>query len=627
MSNTDSSSEKPQSLFAISSSRVVTPDGERASAVVIAGETIRDVIPADELPSGIPVLDFGNLVISPGIVDAHVHINEPGRTEWEGFVTATSAAAAGGITSLIDMPLNSSPVTTSVDALRAKQNAAFANCYVDVGFYGGLVPGNRDQLLPLVDAGVIGIKAFMCDSGLDEFPAASESDLREALEVLKDTGVPLLVHAELADTDSIPGIQGTRSYREYERSRPPEFELAAIELLIRLCREFKTPIHIVHLATARALTMIEEAKTEGLPLTVETCPHYLFFSNQEIEDGQTCYKCAPPIRSDANRTALCEAVASGLIETVGSDHSPCLPELKLPETGDFSNAWGGIAGLQLTLPVMWTVGKPVGWTPWLLAERLSHRPAEVFSVTRKGRVESGFDADLVVWDPDQAFVVQGKNLFHRHAVTPYEGRELFGVVQHTFVRGRQVYGFGQLKDACGKPLTRAGFAERSISNHLNSLSTQQLAAELESCCASQSWIARMVRDGRFRNNADVENRAEQAWLGMMETDYLEAFSAHSRIGNIDTLREKFANTNKMASREQAGVESADESTLMRLDQANNEYFDKFGFIFIVCATGKSAAEMLDILESRLPNDRETELENAAVEQLKITLIRLRNLIG
>lgn len=615
-----------QGLFAVASSRVVTPDGERASAIVISGETIREVIPANELPNSIPVRDFGDLVISPGIVDAHVHVNEPGRTEWEGFATATSAAAAGGVTSFIDMPLNSNPVTTSAEALRMKLEAASGKCHVDVGFYGGLIPGNVEQLMPLIDSGVMGIKAFMCDSGLDEFPASAESDLRTALAVLKGSRVPLLVHAELVDADLIHNTQNDRSYREYESSRPPEFELEAIELLVKLCREYNTPIHIVHLATSRALELIEAAKDEGLPLTVETCPHYLFFSSHEVGDGQTSYKCAPPIRCESNREALCDAVNSGLIETVGSDHSPCPPELKLPDTGDFSRAWGGIAGLQLTLPVMWTVGKSVGWTPWLLAERLSHRPAKVFSVDRKGKIETGFDADLVVWDPDSEFVVVGKDLFHRYSVTPYEGRRLFGVVQSTFLRGRQVFECGQLSDPSGRQIIRGENSGCETSNHLNSLSPQVLRTKLETCCASCTWIARMVERGRFGNNADVERRAKQAWQGLLESDYLEAFSAHPRIGNIHTLREKYANTRQIAGIEQAGVDSAGELVLARLAEANDAYVEKFGFIFIVCATGKSALEMLNILESRLPNNREIELRNATAEQLKITLIRLRKLV-
>ena len=624
-SSADANRNELPTVFAVSSSRVVTPDGERVAAIVIADETIRDVIPTSELSSGIFVKDFGDLVISPGIIDAHVHINEPGRTDWEGFESATSAAAAGGVTSLIDMPLNSSPVTTTVEALLAKRNAATGKCHVDVGFYGGLVSGNAEQLIPLIGAGVMGIKAFLCDSGLDEFSASSESELRAALAILSGTGVPLLVHAELIDVSLISQVQDVRSYRGYENSRPPEFELAAIKLLIELCREFDTPIHIVHLATSRALNLIKAAKEEGIPVTVETCPHYLFFSNEQIQDGQTMFKCAPPIRSDVNRRELCEAVSSGLIDTVGSDHSPCLPELKIAQTGDFTNAWGGIAGLQLTLSVIWTIGRTVGWTPCLLAERLSHRPAEVFSVDRKGKIEAGFDADLVVWDPNRKFVVHGNELFHRHDVTPYEGQELFGVVQRTFVRGKPIFENGRLKNPSGKPLIRRRDSGNQMSRHLNSLSPQELAVELETCCAAQAWIARMVERGRFQDNAEVELRARQSWQGLSESDYLEAFSAHPRIGDIHTLREKYANTKTIAGREQAGVGSADTKILMRLAEANEAYVKEFGFIFIICATGRSASEMLGCLQTRLQNDRDTELKNAADEQLKITMLRLRKL--
>ena len=621
----DSNSKEIRS-FAVSSTRVVTPDGERAAAIIISDETVRDVVPQGEIPAGISVLDFGDLVISPGIVDAHVHVNEPGRTEWEGFSSATAAAAAGGVTSIIDMPLNSSPVTTNVDALRVKQNSSIGKCHVDVGFYGGLIPGNSGHLMSLVESGVMGIKAFMCDSGLDEFPAATEADLRTALEILKGSKVPLLVHAELVATDSTPTINDVGSYQEYERSRPPTFELAAIELLVKLCREFKSPIHIVHLATSQALPTIEQAKAEGLPLTVETCPHYLYFSNQEIQNGQTQFKCAPPIRSEANRQALCEAIGTGLIETIGSDHSPCLPELKQLDSGDFLKAWGGIAGLQLTLPVVWTIGRSIGWTTNMLAERLSQRPAEVFSVEGKGKIESGFDADLVVWDPDQTFVVNGKDLLHRHPVTPYEGRELFGMVKHSFVRGRHVFGLGASEEPAGKRLARTAVATHGLAQHLNSLSPQQLAVELETCCASKSWIARMTEGGDFRSNSNVEMRAAEAWQDLAEFDLLEAFSAHPKIGDVDSLRQKYARTKKMAGNEQAGVQDAGEQVLSRLAEANDAYFEKFGFIFIICASGKSAAEMLAALETRLQNSRETELINAAEEQLKITLLRLGKLI-
>jgi allantoinase len=617
--------EKFPALFAIASSRVVTCRGEVAAAIVIEHGIIRDVCDRAELPAEIPVTDFGDLVVSPGVVDAHVHVNEPGRTEWEGFATATAAAAIGGVTTIIDMPLNSTPVTTTVEALNAKRSAAQGKCCVDVGFYGGLVPGNESEIESLVEAGVLGIKAFMCDSGLDEFPAAGESELRLALEALKSFGIPLLAHAEIVGAG--PPIKEVTSHNQYSDSRPQQFETDAIELLIKLCREYDTPVHVVHLAASNGIELIRAAKQSGLRLTVETCPHYLFFSTEEIEDGQTQFKCAPPIRNAANRKALCSAVSEGLIETIGSDHSPCPPELKHLDDGDFTKAWGGIAGLQLTLSAIATLGREFAWTPSLLAERLSVRPAEIFGLgKKKGRIKKGYDADLVVWDPEESFIVSGQQLAHRHDVTPYEGRELFGVVKRTFVRGQLVSRDGEL---VGKPCGDLiqGIPANSLALLLNQVPTDQCRNTLETCCASRAWINRMIDGGDFKYDVDVLNRAKTAWEGVGEDGLLEAFSAHPRIGDVDSLREKYANTKAIAGGEQAGVNSASESTLQRLADANDEYFDKFGFIFIVCATGKTAQEMLNTLESRLPNDRATELRIAAAEQLKITKIRLRKLIS
>ena len=617
----------PVPAFAITSSRVVTPEGVRAAAVVIKNEKISAVVAPADVPQGIRVVDVGERVISPGVVDGHVHVNEPGRTQWEGFLTATSAAAAGGVTTIIDMPLNSSPVTTSVDALNVKRAAANNKCHVDVGFHGGLVPGNGTEIQPLVDAGVVGMKAFLCDSGLDEFPASGEAELRSALEILRVSGVPLLAHAEIVDEDLQPKTSDHRSYQQYIDSRPESFELVAIEMLIELCREFESPVHIVHLATATAIAMIEAAKDAGLPLTVETCPHYIQFSSEQIQDGQTQFKCAPPIRDEANRVALCNAVVQGQIDLIGSDHSPCPPELKLLSAGDFSKAWGGVAGLQLTLPATWSNLKDAGMTLEALAQRLSSRPAEMLGLgNRKGKIAVGFDADLVVWNPEESVRVDGARLFHRHDVTPYDGVELFGAVKTTYVRGHCVFDCGELvsEQPLGKRISRHDPAA-AVAGFINTAQQETKQRLFESCCASGRWIEQMLAGGKFSSDQDVIRRAQTCWQKLGESDWLEAFSAHPVIGDVNSLREKYANTKAIASGEQAGVDSANEQTLMRLAQANAEYLDKFGFIFIVYATGKSANEMLQILEQRLVNDRETELKNAAAEQLKITKTRLKKL--
>ena len=609
--------------FALVSTRVVTPTGEIDTAIVIEGDKIGELIDRSKVPPDMMMVDVGDLVISPGIIDAHVHVNEPGRTEWEGFETATRAAAAGGVTTIIDMPLNSSPVTTTAAALRTKRNAASGKCHVDVGFYGGLVPGNQDDLAALVDGGVMGIKAFLCDSGLDEFPASGEPELRRALETLSRSNTPLLAHAEMVG-DTI-AITNPLSYSDYVNSRPESYELVAIKLLIDLCRESNTPIHIVHLATAAALPMIEEAKAEGLPISVETCPHYLYFEASQIGDGQTAYKCAPPIRNQANRNALRAAVTSGMIESVGSDHSPCPPDLKSLDSGDFASAWGGIASLQLTLNVMATLARETGWSRTLLADRLSRRPAEIFGLAKsKGRISPGFDADLVVWDPSSSFRVRGRDLAHRHDVTPYEDCELGGTVSRTYMRGKLVFEEGSI---VGQPIGKLlqPDSRYPLSSSLHQLDERALAATLETACASQTWIAQMIAGGRFKDDEDVIARAAQVSQELSEADWLEAFAAHPRIGNVDSLRAKYANTKQIAGSEQSGVDDTDEGTLRRLSTANDEYFDKFGFIFIVCATGKTAKEMLAILERRLPLSRKDELANAAAEQTKITEIRLRKL--
>ena len=430
--------------FAIASQRVVLPEGERPAAVVISGDTIEAIVSIHDLPAGVRIENFDGQVISPGLVDAHVHVNQPGRTVWEGIETASSAAAAGGITTIVDMPLNSSPVTTSVEALQAKRESVANRCFVDMGFYGGLVPDNVDAVAGLISAGVLGIKAFLCDSGLDEFPATGDKEFRRALPILKRSDTPLLVHAELAEQAPL-SLTDRRSYSQYLASRPDPFETGAIQLLINLCREFNSPIHVVHLATEKACQMIAAAKSDKLPLSIETCPHYLYFSAEEISEGATSFKCAPPIRTSDNRQQLRQALRQGLIDTIGSDHSPCLPKLKLLEQGDFEHAWGGIASLQLMLPIVWSVALDMGWRPAQLAHWMSTAPADLIGAGhRKGKLQMGYNADIVVWDPTDEFIVQGETLFHRHPLTPYEGRRLTGVVRRTYLRGEIVFENGRI---------------------------------------------------------------------------------------------------------------------------------------------------------------------------------------
>jgi allantoinase len=411
----------------LSSRRVVTFDGERPATVRAKDGKIVAIEPYDPGQGE----DLGSLALLPGLVDTHVHFNEPGRTEWEGFATGTAAAAAGGVTLAVDMPLNSSPVTTTAVALAAKRQAAVGKLSLDVGFYGGLVPDNVGEIESLLDAGVLGIKAFLCHSGIDEFPAATEKELRAVMPLLAERGIPLLAHAEIAS--EAPAMQNPRSYSHYMASRPPEFERTAIELLIDLCRETGCPTHIVHLADAGSLPMLRDAQSEGLPLTVETCPHYLHFASEQIPDGACQYKCAPPIRDEANREGLWQGLADGTIDFVASDHSPCPPADKRLAEGHFDLAWGGISSVQLSLPVLWTDASARGVELAQVVHWLSTGPAKL--IGRSAGINIGNDANLVVFDPEAAFKVDATALLHRHPITPYDGMKMRGTVLRTYLHG------------------------------------------------------------------------------------------------------------------------------------------------------------------------------------------------
>lgn len=419
------------------SSRVVLPTGVEEATVLVEDEQIVEIVRGPRRVAG--AVDFGERVIGPGLVDCHVHVNEPGRTEWEGFESATRAAAAGGVTSLVDMPLNSLPVTTTRAALEQKKDASAGKCFVDVGFWGGVIPGNQDSLSELSEGGVLGCKAFLVHSGIDEFPNANEHDLRAAMPILRDHGLPLLAHAEL---DLGARLTGTdpRQYQRYLESRPPRWEDEAIRLLIGLCRETRCAVHIVHLSSASSLPLLQDAKDEGLPITVETCPHYLCLEAEAIPDGATFYKCAPPIRGRKNREALWQGLLDGTIDFVITDHSPCSPELKLADRGDFEAAWGGIASLQLGLPAIWTEAQRRGADLSTLFRWMSAAPAEFAGLSgQKGRLVPGFDADLLVFSPEEPLEVTAESLFFKHKVSPYLGKSLLGRVHTTLVRGACVY--------------------------------------------------------------------------------------------------------------------------------------------------------------------------------------------
>lgn len=425
---------------AFHSTRVITPHGMIEATVIVEDGRITDVLPGKIQRPRMQFESFGNKVIMPGAIDAHVHINEPGRAHWEGFGTATRAAAAGGITTVIEMPLNADPVTTTADALRIKLDAAKGKLWMNVGFYGGVVPGNINDLEGLLNAGVFGIKAFLTHSGIDEFPNVTEADLRQALPILKKHDAKLLVHCELESPASGVGATFTssRTYAAYLASRPAKWETDAIALMIRLSEEFDVHVHIVHVSSAEALPLIRDAKKRGLHITAETCPHYLVFCAEEIPDGATEFKCAPPIRESANNELLWEALKDGTLDFVATDHSPAPPDIKEQQSGDFKKAWGGIAGLQFLLTAFWTGAKERGFSLEDVVRLLCRHPADFLGLTAKGRIAYGYDADLVIWDPESSFVVKQEDIQHRHKLTPYAGRTLFGVVERTILRGANV---------------------------------------------------------------------------------------------------------------------------------------------------------------------------------------------
>ncbi|MFD2784603.1 allantoinase AllB [Hymenobacter rubripertinctus] len=425
--------------FALRSEEIITPTGSRPGLVLVEQGRIRAVLPPDE-PVAVPVYELGRHALLPGLIDPHVHLNEPGRTEWEGFNTGTRAALAGGLTTLVDMPLNSAPVTTTAAALALKRAATAGQLHVNCGFWGGLVPGNAGEVAGLIAGGVLGFKAFLTHSGIDDFPNATEADLRRVMPELARHGLPLLVHCELSQDDDAWPQRDVRSYANYLASRPRHWEDEAVRLMIRLCEETGCPVHIVHLSSADALPALAAAKARGLPLTVETGQHYLFFAAEDIPDGGTAYKCAPPIRERANNELLWQALQSGLIDFVATDHSPAPPDLKQLDSGDFSTAWGGIASLQLALPVLWTAARAHGATLPDVVRWLSENPAKLIGQAhRKGRIAPGYDADFVVLDAGAAFIVTEEALHHRHKVSPYLGRELLGVVEQTWLAGELAY--------------------------------------------------------------------------------------------------------------------------------------------------------------------------------------------
>jgi len=429
--------------FALKSKNVIIAGQMKPAVIEVKGELITAIHSYDQRLD-CQIQDFGEQVIMPGLVDSHVHINEPGRTEWEGFNTATQAAAAGGITALVDMPLNCIPVTTTKAAFQEKLDAVDDKLWVDCGFWGGVIPQNIDDLDELLNAGVLGVKSFLIDSGIEEFPPVAAKDMRAAMPILAKHDVPYLIHAEL-DCGHFDDVEITKEYNSFLASRPKSWENNAISLMVDMARESKEngdncKVHIVHLSSDEALTTIEQAKSEGLRFTAETCPHYLTIASESIPDGKTLFKCCPPIRENKNREHLWQAINDGRLDFIVSDHSPCTPELKHIDTGDIEKAWGGISALQFGISLIWTEAKERGFSLVDISRLMSTETAKFAGLDSiKGDIKVGHHADFLVFDPNAEFTITNEMIKHRHNITPYAGRKVTGQVQHTFVRGHHVY--------------------------------------------------------------------------------------------------------------------------------------------------------------------------------------------
>jgi allantoinase len=383
--------------------------------------------------------DIGQAILMPGVVDVHVHVNEPGRTEWEGFETATLAAAAGGTTTIIDMPLNASPVTTTLEAFQQKLEASKGKLNVNAGFYAGLIPENAQHLEELLQSGVVGVKCFLTHSGIDEFPNVTEKDLDQAMPIIAKYNLPLLAHCELYDEEVASDFENhPKSYQHYLASRPKKWENDAIDLMIRMSRKYQCAVHIVHVASAEALAKIEAAKKEGLPITAETCTQYIYFNAEEIPDANTIYKCAPPIREKANNEQLKKALGTDVLNFIATDHSPAPPNIKEIETGNLKKAWGGIAGIQFLLNGSWTALRETMSLEQFIP-LVTSKPAEFIKANQKGTIEVGKDADFVIWNPEESTVITEKDIHFRYKISPYIGQQLSGIVLETIVNGETVY--------------------------------------------------------------------------------------------------------------------------------------------------------------------------------------------
>ena len=416
------------------------------ATIHVKNSRIHDIYFSSQKIENITFLNYDSLIVMPGIIDAHVHINEPGREDWEGFNTATRAAAIGGVTTLIEMPLNASPVTTNVEAFKLKQRASENKLHVNCGFYGGIIPSNSNDIESLIDAGVFGIKGFLTHSGIDEFPNISKNQLEAIAPILKKHNIPLLLHCELSD-DNVPSVNNSKSYQEYLESRPQHWETNAIDIALEIQKQFDINVHIVHLSASKGIDRIRKRKESTNRLTVETCPHYLNFNAEDIPDESPIFKCAPPIREKANNDNLWKFLLNDGFDFLGSDHSPAPPERKQLESGDFFKAWGGISGLQFTLPILYSECKKRGIAIEKLIPLLTNNPAKFLGLdSKKGALIKGFDADITVWDDTLEFKITEDSIQHKHKATPYLNEKVIGKVIHTFVNGIHVVEYSKIKN-------------------------------------------------------------------------------------------------------------------------------------------------------------------------------------
>ena len=441
--------------IALKSKNIIGTSFQKEGVLLIEDEKIVGIVDHIDPQEVDYFEDLGELFIMPGIVDTHVHVNEPGRTDWEGFTTATQAAAAGGITTMVDMPLNCLPVTTTKDAFLTKLKAIEGKLFVDVGFWGGVTPESIDELPQLLKAGVLGVKSFLIDSGIPEFPPMTKRDLHQVMPLLSKEGVPYLIHAEI-DDGKTESTKITKKYDSFLHSRPRSWENSAIELMGTLAEEHQCKVHIVHLSSSDLLPFFLEKKNNKVPLSVETCPHYLLLASEKIPDGKTLFKCCPPIREEENRLNLWKGIKEGIIDFIVSDHSPCIPQLKLIEQGDLEKAWGGISSLQFSLPLIWTEGQKQGLTPIDLTRLLCKGPAKLIGLDhKKGDLLPGMDADVIIWNPHESFKVTKESILFKNKITPYEGQILKGEIQKTFLRGKIIFEKGQrIHDPKGKTLLK-----------------------------------------------------------------------------------------------------------------------------------------------------------------------------